>query len=179
MNRGQAGNAWNGIRKRTRPRETAEIRSRPVTSWSHLADAQNQVGELVKDGETLLVSGRSTTKCCPDARVTVGPITILGISINADCAAIAVDGIMAKEGLTTNCLEEAVMASQMIAAARRTIVVADSSRFGKRFFARIGPIESMRILITDKATVTGFGSCPTRGSRRDHYCCDSRGCQLA
>jgi DeoR family transcriptional regulator, fructose operon transcriptional repressor len=170
------------------PEEPASPACRPdPTSLFESARLLQLLGELVRDGETLLVSGRSTTKCCakalgsrnlrlvtncldfpfdlitgadvcvlggkccPDTRVTVGPITISGISINADCAVIAVDGIMAKEGLTTHCLEEAVMASRMIAAARRTIVVADSSRFGKRFFARISPIESMRILITDKA----------------------------
>ena len=77
-------------------------------------------------------------------------MTISGININADSAVIAVDGIMAKEGLSANLLEEALMASEMIAAAQRTIVVADSSRFGKRSFARIGPIESMQVLITDE-----------------------------
>ena len=144
------------------------------------------LGRLIKDGETLLLNGSFTTRCCaealgsrnvrlvtnsldlpfelitgadvcvlggkcrPDARVTVGPMIISGININADFAVIAVDGIMAKEGLSANLLEEALMASEMIAAAQRTIVVADSSRFGKRSFARIGPIESMQILITDK-----------------------------
>lgn len=142
--------------------------------------------QLIKDGETLLLSGGSTTRCCaealgcrsvrmvtnrldlpfdlvtsadvyvlggkcrPDARVTVGPMMISGININVDFAVIGVDGITAKEGLTANLPEEALMASDMIAAAQRTIVVADSSRFGKKSFARIGPIESMQVLITDK-----------------------------
>jgi DeoR/GlpR family transcriptional regulator of sugar metabolism len=69
---------------------------------------------------------------------------------HVDSAVIGVDGIMAKEGLSVNLLEEALMASEMIAAAQRTIVVADSSGFGKRSFARIGPIESMHVLITDE-----------------------------
>jgi DeoR/GlpR family transcriptional regulator of sugar metabolism len=142
--------------------------------------------QLIRDGETLLLNGGFTTKCCaealgsrnvrlvtnsldlpfdlitgaevcvlggkcrPDARVTVGPMTISGLNLNADSAVIAVDGIMAKEGLSANLLEEALTASQMIAAAQRTIVVADSSGFGKRSFARIGPIESMQVLITNR-----------------------------
>jgi DeoR family fructose operon transcriptional repressor len=142
--------------------------------------------QLIKDGETLILNGGFTTRCCvealgarnvrmvtnsldlpfdfitgaeicvlggkcrPDARVTVGPMNVSGKNINADSAVIAVDGIMAEEGLSTNLLEEALMASEMIAAAQRTIVVAHSSRFGKRSFARIGPIESMQVLITDK-----------------------------
>jgi hypothetical protein len=46
--------------------------------------------------------------------------------------------------------EETLMTSEMIAAAQRTIVVADSSKFGKRSFARIGPLGSIQVLITDK-----------------------------
>ena len=57
---------------------------------------------------------------------------ISGVKINVDSAVISVDGITAKEGLTANLPEEALMASEMIAAAQRTIVVADSSRLGKR-----------------------------------------------
>ena len=102
--------------------------------------------ELITGADVCVLGG----KCRPDARVTVGPMIISGININADSAVITVDGIMAKEGLSANLLEEALMASEMIAAAQRTIVVADSSRFGKRSFARIGPIESMQILITDR-----------------------------
>lgn len=89
-------------------------------------------------------------KCQPDARVTVGPIIVSGMNITVDSAVIGVDGITLKEGLTTNTPEEALIASEMIAAAQRTIVVADSSKFGKRSFAPIGPIESMQVLITDK-----------------------------
>nr|MBV9997978.1 DeoR/GlpR transcriptional regulator [Verrucomicrobiota bacterium] len=143
--------------------------------------------QLVKDGETLLLSGGSATWCCaealggrsirmvtnsldlpfelvtsadvyvlggkcrPDARLTVGPVMLSGMNINADSAVIGVDGITAKDGLTADRPEDALMASEMIAAAQRTIVMADSSTLGKRSFARIGPIASMQVLITDKA----------------------------
>ena len=89
-------------------------------------------------------------KCRPDARVTVGPMIISEKKFNVDFAVIGVDGIVDTEGLTANLLDEVLVASAMIAAAQRTIVVADSSSFGRRSFARIGPIESMQVLITDK-----------------------------
>lgn len=89
-------------------------------------------------------------KCQPDSRVTIGPVNVSGMNIIVDSAVIGVDGITLKEGLTTNIPEEALIASEMIAAAQRTIVVADSSKFGKRSFALIGPIKRMQVLITDK-----------------------------
>jgi len=89
-------------------------------------------------------------RCLRDARVTVGPMIISGMNITVDAAVIGVDGITAKEGLSKNNPEEALITSQMIGAAQRTIVVADSSKFSKKSFARIGPIGSMQVLITDK-----------------------------
>ena len=72
------------------------------------------------------------------------------MNITVDAAVIGVDGITVKEGLSNNNPEEALMTSEMIAAARRTIVVADSSKFANKSFARIGPLASMQVLITDK-----------------------------
>jgi DeoR family transcriptional regulator, fructose operon transcriptional repressor len=89
-------------------------------------------------------------RCLRDARVTVGPMIVSGMNIPVDAAVIGVDGITVKEGLSNNNPEEALMTSEMIAAARRTIVVADSSKFANKSFARIGPLASMQVLITDK-----------------------------
>lgn len=41
------------------------------------------------------------------------------------------------------------MIAAMIAVARRTIVVADSSKLGKHSFAQIGPLTSIQLLVTD------------------------------
>jgi hypothetical protein len=43
------------------------------------------------------------------------------------------------------------MISEMMAAARRTIVLADSTKFGRRLFGQIGPLEQIQVLVTDKA----------------------------
>ena len=168
------------------PQGEARMMRRAASLRFEATSLARSLHRLIKDGETLLLSGSATARCCagalgcrsvrmvtnsldlpfdlvtsadiyvlggkcrPDARVTVGPLVIAGININVDSAVIGVDGITTKGGLTVNLPEEAVIASEMIAIAQRTIVVADASKFEKNAFARIGPIESMQVLITDK-----------------------------
>jgi DeoR family transcriptional regulator, fructose operon transcriptional repressor len=85
----------------------------------------------------------------PEAQVTIGPIVASGIQISVDSAIIGVGGVTAREGLTTTVLEEASMIAAMMAAARRTIVLADSSKLGKHSFAQIAGLSAMQILVTD------------------------------
>jgi DeoR family transcriptional regulator, fructose operon transcriptional repressor len=85
----------------------------------------------------------------PGPQVTIGPVAPAGIHVAVDSAIIGVGGVTAREGLSTTILEEATMIAAMIAAARRTIVLADSSKLGKHSFAQIGPLTSMQILVTD------------------------------
>lgn len=143
---------------------------------------------LVKDGETLLVNGGSTTRLFAaelnrrnltivtnnlsvpgavpvecvrdiyllggqykgDALVTVGPVLMSGVSITVDTAVIGIGGITVREGLTTTVLEEAMMIAAMIAAARRTIVLADATKLGERAFAHIAPLDRIQVLVTDE-----------------------------
>jgi DeoR family fructose operon transcriptional repressor len=86
-----------------------------------------------------------------DTQVLVGPVALLGACITADTAVIGAGGITAEEGLTTNVLEEARMISTMIAAAHRTIVLADSTKFGRRLFGPIGPLGRVQVLVTNEA----------------------------
>ncbi|MFZ0502137.1 MAG: hypothetical protein WAM44_00425, partial [Chthoniobacterales bacterium] len=60
-----------------------------------------------------------------------------------------VTGLTAAGGLSTTLLEEAPMMASMIAFARRTIVVADSSKFGFNAFAQVAPLNAVDILVTD------------------------------
>jgi DeoR family fructose operon transcriptional repressor len=39
----------------------------------------------------------------------------------------------------------------MIGAAHRTIVLADSTKFGRRLFGHIGSLERIQVLVTDEA----------------------------
>jgi DeoR family transcriptional regulator, fructose operon transcriptional repressor len=87
-----------------------------------------------------------------DAQVTVGPIGFVSAgSISVDSAVIGVGGITVKEGLTTTVLEECSMILAMICAARRTIILADASKFGHSSFAHIAPLGRIQILVTDEA----------------------------
>lgn len=91
-----------------------------------------------------------------DSQATVGPLFLAGVSIAVDTAIISVGGITIEQGLTTPLLEEALTAAAMMEAARRTIVVVEASRFGKRCFARITPLASIDILVTDDEPAIDF-----------------------
>lgn len=63
---------------------------------------------------------------------------------------LGVDGIDPDFGLTTTHIQEAQLNRKMIAASQKTIVLADSSKFGKRGFGRICGLEDVEQVITDK-----------------------------
>ena len=63
---------------------------------------------------------------------------------------LGVDGIDIDFGLTTTHVQEAQLNRKMIAASQKTIVLADSSKFGKRGFGRICGLEDIEQIITDK-----------------------------
>ena len=62
---------------------------------------------------------------------------------------LGVDGIDIEFGLTTTNMMEAQLNKKMIAAAQKTIVLADSSKFGKRGFGKICGLENIEQVITD------------------------------
>lgn len=62
---------------------------------------------------------------------------------------LGVDGIDTEFGLTTTNMMEAQLNRKMIAASQKTIVLADSSKFGKRGFGRICGLEDIEQVITD------------------------------
>lgn len=144
---------------------------------------------LIRDGETLMVNGGSTTLAfvselgsrrdvtivtnnlllpavAPltavrdlyviggqyrfESQVTIGAVGFPNVaSISADTAVIGVGGITA-DALSTTLLVEAEMMRAMIESARRTIVVADSSKFGHSSFAQIISLDRVEILVTDE-----------------------------
>jgi DeoR family transcriptional regulator of aga operon len=62
---------------------------------------------------------------------------------------LGVDGIDLSYGCTTATLMEAIANQHMIAAAQRTIILTDSSKFGKRSFGRICTFDKVHQIITD------------------------------
>lgn len=62
---------------------------------------------------------------------------------------LSVDGISPEYGLTTSNMMEAHLNAKMIRSVQKTIVLADSAKFGKKGFGKICDIEDVDMLITD------------------------------
>ncbi|SDC97397.1 DeoR/GlpR family DNA-binding transcription regulator [Streptomyces prasinopilosus] len=69
--------------------------------------------------------------------------------IRADVLFVAANGFSAEHGLTTPDLAEAAVKRAAMAAARRVVLLADSSKHGQEHFARFGGLNDVDLLITD------------------------------
>jgi DeoR family glycerol-3-phosphate regulon repressor/DeoR family fructose operon transcriptional repressor len=84
------------------------------------------------------------------AHVTLGPVGFVGTrQIVADPAVIGKGGLT-EEGISTSQIDEATMMAGMIAAARRTIVIADKTKFGRLGFALVAPLDQLDVVVTDE-----------------------------
>ena len=82
----------------------------------------------------------------------VGPLAEQSLAgLNLDTVFLGVDGVSFDAGLMTHHEGEAHTNLALMERARRTVVVADSSKIGRTAFARICPIERVHELITDAA----------------------------
>src|SRR4029078_12679450 len=70
--------------------------------------------------------------------------------LSADKLFLAVDACDVEFGLSTPNVEESQVNQAMAQIAKETILVADSSKFGKRSLSRIAPLSDIDIIITDK-----------------------------
>ncbi|MCD8313905.1 MAG: DeoR/GlpR family DNA-binding transcription regulator [Bacteroidales bacterium] len=64
-------------------------------------------------------------------------------------AFFGVDGIDVENGVTTSTIEGAQLTKKMMKTASQSILLADSSKFGKRGFGHICPLEDVDVIITD------------------------------
>ena len=62
---------------------------------------------------------------------------------------LGVDGIDKEHGITNSNIEEALLSKKMIKACSKIIVLADSSKFGKRGFGKVCNLDQVDIIITD------------------------------
>ena len=62
---------------------------------------------------------------------------------------VGVDGIDPDLGVTTSTIEEAQLSQKMMAVSSKTVVLADSSKFGQHGFGRIATLDDVDIIITD------------------------------
>jgi DeoR family transcriptional regulator of aga operon len=113
-----------------------------------VTSALNIASELaVRSNIELVVCGGSARS---ESYELVGPLAELTLSnINVDVAIVGVDGVSVTAGFTTHHAVEAHTNRALLRAADRVIVVADSSKFGKRGFAKISEISSASDVVTD------------------------------
>jgi DeoR family fructose operon transcriptional repressor len=69
--------------------------------------------------------------------------------VTVDVAVVGTNGISARRGLTTPDVSEAGVKSAMVAAGRRVVVLADSSKFGNDQFAQFASLREIDIVVTD------------------------------
>jgi DeoR family transcriptional regulator of aga operon len=80
--------------------------------------------------------------------------------VRADIAFVGCSGVDSDSGITNVNLPEADIKRRMIDAASRTVVVADSSKLGRRYLSRVSPLDAIDLLITggtaDPETITSL-----------------------
>jgi len=69
--------------------------------------------------------------------------------IHVDVAFMATNGISVERGLTTPDLAEAAVKRAMMAAARRTVLLADHTKIGVDYFSRFGDVDQVDTFVTD------------------------------
>ncbi|MFW6339181.1 MAG: DeoR/GlpR family DNA-binding transcription regulator [Alkalispirochaetaceae bacterium] len=80
----------------------------------------------------------------------VGPVALLALSrFHVETAFVGTDGFSLEHGFTTHLVEGAEIVRAMATRAQRTVVVADSTKFGRTGFAHVLALNEVSELITD------------------------------
>lgn len=83
-------------------------------------------------------------------QATVGGETVAALSrLRCEVAFLGTNGLSLRHGCSTPDAGEAAVKSAMVAAARRVIVLADSSKIGVELLVCFAPLSSVDVLITD------------------------------
>ena len=113
-----------------------------------VTNATNIATELADSSVEVILTGGTLRR---NSYSLVGPLAEESLKkLSADLLFLAVDGFDVRYGLTTPNLLEARVNRAMAEAARRTIVVCDSSKFGRRSMSLILPTNAVHETITDK-----------------------------
>lgn len=81
----------------------------------------------------------------------VGPAAVAALDgLHADWAFLGAEAIDAQAGVTNINVVEIPLKHAMMTAAAKTVFVADSTKFGKRAFATVCPIEAAHLIVTDR-----------------------------
>ncbi|WP_305707293.1 DeoR/GlpR family DNA-binding transcription regulator [Nocardioides sp.] len=86
----------------------------------------------------------------PTTQAAVGSDTVATLAdLRADVAFVATNGLTLGHGLTTPDREEAATKRAIVASARRTVVLADSTKIGVESTLRFATLKDIDVLITD------------------------------
>ncbi|MHB8655884.1 MAG: transcriptional repressor AgaR [Terriglobia bacterium] len=113
-----------------------------------ITNALNIPAELAGTSVEVILTGGTIRE---NSFSLVGPLAeeILR-QLSADILFLGVDGLDLRFGLTTPNLLEAKVNRVMIEIARQTMVVCDSSKFGRRSLSLIAPLSAVHQVITDR-----------------------------
>jgi len=121
---------------------------RQIRNLTVVTNGTNIAAELAGSEVEVILTGGSLRK---NSFSLVGPLAEESLrKLSADLLFLAVDGFDVDYGLTTPNQLEARVNRAMAEAARRTIVVCDSSKFGRRSLSLIMAISSVHETITDR-----------------------------
>jgi DeoR family transcriptional regulator, aga operon transcriptional repressor len=121
---------------------------RHMKSLTIITNATNIAAELADSPVEVILTGGVLRR---NSYSLVGPLAEESLrKLSADLLFLAVDGFDVRYGLTTPNLLEARVNRAMAESARRTIVVCDSSKFGRRSLSLILPTLAVHETITDK-----------------------------
>ncbi|HLZ13509.1 MAG TPA: transcriptional repressor AgaR [Candidatus Acidoferrum sp.] len=121
---------------------------RQIRGLTIITNATNIAAELQGSNAEVILTGGTLRK---NSFSLVGPLAEESLrKLSADMLFLAVDGFDVGYGLTTPNQLEARVNRAMSEAARRTIVVCDSSKFGRRSLSLIMPVSAVHETITDR-----------------------------
>jgi DeoR family transcriptional regulator, aga operon transcriptional repressor len=121
---------------------------RNIKNLTIITNATNIAAELADTPVEVILTGGVLRQ---NSYSLVGPLAEDSLrKLSADLLFLGVDGFDVRYGLTTPNLLEARVNRAMAEAARRTVIVCDSSKFGRRSLSLIMPTSSVHEAITDK-----------------------------
>ena len=133
-----SGTTIHALARNLRPADKLTVVSASLQATEFLAENENidiiQIGGNVRHSSLSVVGQYSEMilRSCSFSKLFLG-----------------VDGIDLEFGITTTDMREAELNREMIHTAQKTIVLADSSKFGRRGFARICGMDDVDMIITD------------------------------
>lgn len=113
-----------------------------------ITNAVNIAAELSGSAVEVILTGGTVRQ---NSFSLVGPIAEQTLRrLHADILFLGVDGFDVSYGLTTPNLQEAEVNRAMVEVANRTVVVCDSSKFGRRRLSQIVRLSALHQVITDR-----------------------------